>query len=37
MEAGVTWGTYCERIWANDIEVEAGLEEALAEIEAIVG
>jgi len=36
MEAGTTWGTYCERIWANDIGVEDGLKEALSEIEAIV-
>ena len=36
MEAGVTWGTYVERIWANDIGVEEGVTEALAEIEAIV-
>lgn len=37
MEAGATWDTYCERMWANDISVEDGVNQALAEIEAIVG
>jgi multiple sugar transport system substrate-binding protein len=36
LEAQSTWGTYVERIWANDISVEDGVTEALAEIEAIV-
>ncbi|MDQ3656409.1 MAG: extracellular solute-binding protein [Chloroflexota bacterium] len=37
LEAQATWGTYCERIWANDIPVEEGVNEALAEVNAIVG
>ncbi len=37
LEAQAVWGTYCERIWANDISVEDGVNEALAEIESIVG
>ena len=36
LEAQSTWGTYVERIWANDISVEDGVTEALAEIESIV-
>jgi multiple sugar transport system substrate-binding protein len=36
-EAQVTWGTYCERIWANDIGVEEGLKEAVSEVDAIIG
>jgi multiple sugar transport system substrate-binding protein len=36
-EAQVTWGTYCERIWANDIGVEEGLKEAISEVDAIIG
>ncbi len=36
VEAGSTWDVYCERMWANDISVEEGVTEALAEIEAII-
>ena len=36
VEAGSTWDTYCERMWANDISVEEGVTQALEEIEAIV-
>jgi multiple sugar transport system substrate-binding protein len=37
VEAGSTWDTYCERMWANDISVEEGTEQALAEILEITG
>lgn len=37
VEAGSTWDGYCERIWANDIPVEEGVNAALEEIKAIVG
>jgi len=37
VEAGSTWDGYCERIWANDISVEEGVNQALEEIEAIIG
>jgi multiple sugar transport system substrate-binding protein len=36
LEAQATWGTYVERIWANDISAEEGVNSALEEIEAIV-
>jgi multiple sugar transport system substrate-binding protein len=36
VEAGSIWDVYCERIWANDISVEEGVTEALAEIESVV-
>lgn len=36
-EAGNAWDTYVQRMWANDISVEEGTTEALAEIEQIVG
>jgi len=37
VEAGSTWDVYCERMWANDISVEDGVNQALEEISAIVG
>lgn len=37
LEAQATWGTYVERIWANDISVEEGVNTALEEINAIIG
>lgn len=37
VEAGSTWDTYVERIWANDISVEEGVTQALEEINAIIG
>lgn len=37
VEAGSTWDVYCERMWANDISVEDGVNQALEEITAIVG
>jgi len=36
LEEQTVWGTYVERIWANDIGVEDGLNEALSEIEALL-
>lgn len=36
-EAGNAWDQYVQRMWANDISVEEGTEQALAEIEQIVG
>jgi multiple sugar transport system substrate-binding protein len=37
VEAGSTWDVYCERMWANDISVEDGVNQALEEITAIIG
>ncbi len=37
VEAGSTWDVYCERMWANDISVEEGVNKALEEINAIIG
>ncbi len=37
VEVGATWDVYCERIWANDISVEEGVNNALEEINAIIG
>jgi len=37
VEAGSTWDVYCERMWANDISVEDGTTQALAEILEITG
>jgi len=37
LEAQDVWDTYCERMWANDITVEEGTEEALQEILSITG
>jgi multiple sugar transport system substrate-binding protein len=37
VEAGSTWDGYCERMWANDISVEDGVNQALEEINAIIG
>lgn len=37
VEAGSTWDVYCERMWANDISVEEGVQQAYDEITAIVG
>jgi ABC-type glycerol-3-phosphate transport system substrate-binding protein len=37
VEAGSTWDTYVERMWANDISVEEGVTQALEEIQAIIG
>ncbi len=37
LEAQDVWDTYCERMWANDISVEEGTEQALAEILEITG
>ena len=37
VEAGATWDGYVERIWANDISVEEGVNQALEEIQAIIG
>ncbi|MGI8484451.1 MAG: extracellular solute-binding protein [Thermomicrobiales bacterium] len=37
VEAGSTWDGYCERIWANDIPVEEGVNAALAELKSITG
>jgi multiple sugar transport system substrate-binding protein len=36
-EAQAAWGTYCERIWANDISAEEGCKMAVEEIAAIIG
>ncbi|HET9661805.1 MAG TPA: extracellular solute-binding protein [Thermomicrobiales bacterium] len=36
-EAGNAWDQYVQRMWANDISVEEGTTEALAEIEEITG
>jgi multiple sugar transport system substrate-binding protein len=36
-EAQASWGTYVERIWANDIGVEEGLAEAIEEVNSIIG
>jgi multiple sugar transport system substrate-binding protein len=37
LEAQDVWDTYCERMWANDISVEEGTEQALVEILEITG
>jgi multiple sugar transport system substrate-binding protein len=37
LEAQDVWDTYCERMWANDISVEEGTEQALQEILSITG
>lgn len=37
LEAQDVWDTYCERMWANDISVEEGAEDALQEILSITG
>ncbi len=37
VEAGSTWDVYCERMWANDISVEEGVNQAYEEIKSIVG
>lgn len=36
-EAGNAWDQFVQRMWANDISVEEGTEQALAEIEEITG
>ena len=36
-EAGNTWDTYVQRMWANDIPVEEGVNAALEEITSIIG
>ena len=36
LEVGTTWGTYCERMFANDISVDEGVEQAHDEMMAIV-
>ena len=36
-EAGNAWDQYVQRMWANDISVEEGTTQALAEIEQITG
>ncbi len=36
-EAQAAWGTYVERIWANDIGVEEGLAQAVEEVNSIIG
>lgn len=37
VEAGNAWDQYVQRMWANDISVDEGTSEALAEIEQITG
>jgi multiple sugar transport system substrate-binding protein len=36
-EAQVAWGTFVERIWANDVTVEEGLGMAIEEVNGIIG
>jgi multiple sugar transport system substrate-binding protein len=36
-EAQAAWGTYVERIWANDIPVDEGLAMAVEEVNGIIG
>jgi multiple sugar transport system substrate-binding protein len=36
-EAQAAWGTYVERIWANDVTVEEGLGMAIEEVNGIIG
>lgn len=37
LELQTIWGTYVERIWANDISVEDGVNQALEDVSAIAG
>ena len=37
LEAQNTWDIFIQRMWANDISVDEGVEEALAEIQGITG